>query len=255
MKNYIYPDEGDKLTSLFISLDSDEKYWAESEENVLNVVIERIKKLSDKPKFLDLGCGLGRLFSVFYPYVNTITGLEPDKQRFSEAKKEALKIDENKINVINDDISCIENEKYDAVLVSHVFQHIPFETIEDIFRKLSDIIPSEGILCITTTFTSEDEDIFSLEYLKRGKRISEIVSEKKFTKSFSKKGIVPVRAFSIKTMQNIFEKNNFILENKLAYHFDISLLKGKQNIEFDNKMNELGKLEGAKDILYILRRQ
>ena len=96
MNKYNYPDEGDKITTILIEEKSDNKYWEESERNVLDIMIEDIRKMPNKPKFLDLGCGTGRLFSVFYPYVENIIGVEPDLERFNKSKNEAEKINSEK---------------------------------------------------------------------------------------------------------------------------------------------------------------
>lgn len=255
MKTYEYPDKGDSLTCLFISNESNEEYWADSENNILNMMIQHIRKLDKKPQFLDLGCGLGRLFSVFYPFVKSITGLEPDAERFSQAQKEATRIDIDKIKVINADISCINNEKFDAVLVSHIFQHIPFETTKSIFKKLSNIIPNGGLLFITTTFTNTNEDVFTLEYLKNNKHFSEVVSEKDFIKRFYTKDVLPVREFSANTMQKLFDTNFFEVKKTFCYHFDVSKMANLPSITYDEEMNLSGDLKNAKDVLYILRRK
>ena len=254
MEKYVYPDDSDNLTCLYISTDSNEKYWADSEQNVLNKIVNKIKHLPTPPNFLDLGCGLGRLFSVFYPYVSSITGLEPDYNRFSEALKEAQRIDDSKIIVINDFIDSVKTYKFNSVLVSHVFQHIPFEITKNTLNTLKNIIPSGGLLFITTTFTDASSDIFTLEYLKNGKHFSEPVSEKDFIKRFNEKGLLPVREFCYNTMNSLFTEKGFIIEEMFTYHFDISLTDKLPTVDFDEQRNKAKLYKGSKDVLYILRR-
>lgn len=255
MNNYKYPDNSDKLTTLYIDNKSNSIYWSESEKNVLNKIISRINSLDIKPDFLDLGCGLGRLFSVFIPHVNSITGLEPDNERFLHAKKEAENLNYKNIQVFNDNISLVAHKKYMATLVSHVFQHIPLDSTNEILKTLNDIIPAGGLLFITTTFTSQENDIFTLEYLKNDEWFSEKVSEADFIKRFTEEGVLPVRLFSYNTMNSLFENNNFIIEDIFAYHFKVSEIDAIPDVKFDENRNNQKLYSGAKDVLYILRKK
>ena len=254
MKEYIYPDGGDKLTTLFIEKDSDNEYWGESEKNILQMMINEIKEMPNKPKFLDLGCGMGRLFSAFYPYVESITGVDPDISRVNEALKQAEKIDSQKIKVLNGDITLVENNRYNVVLTSHIFQHMSLDTVKEIVSKLNKIIPKDGLLLITTTFSGKEKDILSIEYSKRNRRKSKRISERKFNKIISKQGFLPVRRFSINTIKEILESNGFSIEKKASFHFDKRKVKEGLSVELDNKLNELGKIKYAIDMMYICRK-
>lgn len=254
MKKYIYPDEGDKLTYLFINTESDEKYWDESEKNVLNMMISRIKEFPQKPSLLDLGCGMGRLFPMFASYVKSITGVDPDESRLTEAIKEAKKIREIEIELINGDITKVEKNKYDVVLISHIFQHIPKNTIENIVEKLSKMIPIGGIICTTTTYTDSKKDVYTMEYLKDGKRVSKRIDEKTFNENISNNGILPVREMSFNTMKTIFGSYGFVVEKMVGYHFKKENTKEELSVENDNQMNKTGNIKNAKDSMYIFRK-
>ncbi len=254
MEKYKYPDNNDNLTCLYISSKSDEEYWAKSEEYILEKIIDKIKKISEPINFLDLGCGLGRLFNVFYPYVKSITGIEPDYSRYTGAVEEAKRIDPKKIKVRNEFIDNVGEEKFNAVMISHVFQHIPFEKTKHILNMLKNVIPSGGLLFITTTFTDQSEDIFTLEYLKDKKHYAEKVNEEEFIKRFNEKGTLPVRVFSYNTLETIFLENEFEMEEMYGYHFDVSLAD-KMTTDFDIQRNKDKEYKGAKDVLYILRRK
>ena len=254
MKDYSYPDKNEKLTCLLINTEYDENYWTESEKNVLNMIITRIKKLPKKPNLLDLGCGMGRLFSVFAPYVESITGVDPDINRLNEAKKEARTLSNINIKLINGDISKVEQNTYETVLISHIFQHIPIKTIENIVEKLSKIVPIGGVVCTTTTFTYLDKDVYTIEYLKQGKRVSKVVDEEIFNNNISNSGTLPVREMSLNTMKKIFKKYGFELEKMVGYHFKKEKAKENLSIEYDNKMNNSGKIKNAKDSMYIFRK-
>ena len=255
MEKYSYPDEEDKLTTTFITQDSNAKYWEESEKNILNAIINKIKNMPKKPKLLDLGCGTGRLFSVFYSYVESITGVEPDESRASEAVKEAEKIDDKKIKVLNGDISAVKDKKFDVIVVSHVFQHIALESVVDIVSSLRNIIEDEGLLCITTTYSGSRKDILSLEYSKKGKREFKRISKKRFNKIVNTNTALPVRKFSINTIKSILNNNNFTIQQKLCYHFKKEKIKSELSVEKDNKLNETGDIQHAIDVLYVCKKK
>ena len=253
MEKYKYPDNNDNLTEIYINSKSNAKYWEKSEKNILDKIIKKIKMMPKPINFLDLGCGSGRLFNVFYPYVNSITALEPDYDRYLWAKSEAQKIDANKIVVKNSFIDMVVDKQFNTVMISHVFQHIPFDTIKYTLHVLSNMIPRGGLLFITTTLTNRENDIFTLEYLKNNKHFSEIVTEQEFVERFNDKNVLPVRQFSYNTMFALFSQEGFKIEDMFGYHFNISLSE-KMNIKFDEMRNKSKNYEGAKDVLYILRR-
>ncbi len=255
MKKYIYPDEGDFLTSLYISTKSDEKYWEESEKNILNKMIDKIQGMPKLPNMLDVGCGYGRLFDVFYPYVETITGIEPDYNRYLNAKQNAMNINPEKIKVVNEYIDYIKDEYFDVALVSHIFQHIPFESINHTLSILNMVIPTGGYVFVTTTFSNTSEDIYTLEYLKDGEYVSELVTERDFANRFEEKGVLPVRNISFNTMERLFRQNDFEILEMYGYHFNISEENSILTIEFDEEENRNKIFKEAKDMLYIVKRK
>lgn len=87
---YTYPDHQDRLTCQLIETEYDGAYWGKSEDAVLKQACQMIAALrqqnkgswageaGEKIRMLDLGCGLGRLFSVFSgTYADEITAAEP----------------------------------------------------------------------------------------------------------------------------------------------------------------------------------
>ncbi len=251
---YVYPDIEDKLITQYIKEFSNPDYWEQSEKNIFNKIINRIQKENSKLELLDLGCGMGRLFNVFIPFVSTITALEPDIFRYENAYIEAKKISPNKIKVINGTINEINNTQIPLVLCSHIFQHISDIEVENILKKLNKIVPSNGLLFITTTFTSNVSEKFNLAYLHNGKYTEKSMTEKEFN-SNSLKNCLPSRSYTYLSIEKLLKKNSFIIEESYCYHFDYNLGKDLSAEDFDSQMNKENLLDTARDILYIAKKQ
>ncbi len=250
---YIYPDKNDGLTVALISEISDWKYWDESEEEVFKYAFDALKK-RDNVKLLDVGCGLGRLFSVFAPYAKSICALEPDRQRYEGAVKSAEAMGDYPIEVHNCDISSLDNgEEFDAVIISHVLQHIPTEIAEIMVDNISKKLKKGGCVIVTTTHTASSEDMLTVEYFENDKRVCVDVTEEEFEKNLKKDGILPVRMFAEKTVIDLFAKYGF---NKLAqkryYHYYAT--NAEQTVENDISRNAVNDGKDARDILYIFER-
>src|SRR5687768_9410662 len=88
---YSYPDTGDKMIGEYIG--DTEPWpgcWEESEQWVLKTVRRHIGALRSAAKslrLLDAGCGTGRLLLQFQDLFQEIVGIDPDKSRLAETKK------------------------------------------------------------------------------------------------------------------------------------------------------------------------
>jgi len=253
MKPYQYPDENDTITCSFIDTKSNTTYWGESEKHVLEFAITALKSLPS-PRFLDLGCGMGRLFSTFLPYTASLVGVEPDIARYQVALETASSLSNPKLTVLHGDVTSVSSSTFDAAICSHIFQHIPFEMVETMLEKLSLLLPSGALLFITTTFTDHAEDIFTLEHKEGNTHIVETVSKQEFENRFLEKGILPVRIFSLSTIQSLCSQYGFTIEMYRGYHFSLKSMPKPYSVTFDDEKNATKDLQDAKDVLYIVRR-
>ena len=254
MKSYQYPDENDSITCSFIDTKSNTNYWAKSEENVLQEAIKKLQTLSPRPNLLDLGCGMGRLFSTFLPHVSSITAIEPDLDRFSQATKTAQSLGASNLQVIHGDINSVANQTFGATVCSHILQHIPFSIVEEMISKLSQIMPSGSLLLLTTTFTTKPHDIFTLEHKEGTAHVVQTVSEEDFKIHFSDEGTLPVRIFSYNTIEDLCYRHHFHIEDYKGYHFALANMPKPYSTDFDDEKNKTKDLEGAKDVIYFIRR-
>ena len=158
----------------------------------------------DIKKLLDLGCGKGRLIPVFIELVGEITAAEPDAERFASAAEEGARAERTSgrhIDVLNGDISAVPDDRiFDVVLSSHVMQHITRNMAREMFRDISSRLEEGGLVIMTTTHTSEDEDRFFCETAVDGIRNEREITGEEFDSLFGREGILPVRIFSEKSI-------------------------------------------------------
>lgn len=253
---YEYPDKNDSLTVQLIDTEYDGSYWAESEEFVLSKAIESIsalKEKDDEKRLLDVGCGKGRLIQVFAPYVDTITAVEPDLNRFSEAAQQGINVSaaySKDVDVIHGDISSVEPHlKFDVILSSHVLQHITRSMTKELVESMSDKLEEDGLLILTTTHTTGEDQFFKEEW-NAGMRSSQPITAENFDATFFKEGALPVRIFSEDTIINLAQSCNLSLEKIYCYHF-----KGHKSVEDDLVANRTHDTGSARDVMYIFRKK
>jgi 2-polyprenyl-3-methyl-5-hydroxy-6-metoxy-1,4-benzoquinol methylase len=136
-------------TSTLSSVEFDEYYhnvdyqkWETNREYPTEEkVIELLKALPRDSKILDFGCSSGRLLSRFVGY-HQCCGYDVNTQSADEARQKGLRI------LSKEEISAAEAEKFDAVIVLDVFEHLltPFEVVS----MLEKMVKPKGFLIIVT---------------------------------------------------------------------------------------------------------
>ena len=245
MSDYKYPDSDDQITKDFINENFSNDYWVESEQNALKQVFNYIDKNSCD--MLDLGCGTGRLFNYFSNHVHSITGVEPDYERYQASLEETKKF--NNIMVINGSIQNVKDNYYDFIFISHVFQHIPVQIGNEIIDGIRQILKPNGILAITTTYSEKDDNLFIITPKDQHRDVDYTVTEKDLNTGEKNEFDFYVRDYSYQTIQKLFE-NDFEIEKKMGFHY-----LGNDSIEQDNINNQEDNLKQAVDVLYILKRK
>ena len=255
--NYQYPDIDDRLTMQLIEGEYESSYWEASEKNVLGKafnVIKGMPKKDDIKKLLDLGCGKGRLIPGFIEVVDEITAVEPDESRFASAAEEGEKVGRKSgrhIEVLNGDISAVPDDRiFDVVLSSHVLQHITRNMAREMFRSISSRLEEGGLVILTTTHTSGDEDRFFCETAVDGIRNEREITGEEFDSLFGREGILPVRIFSEKSILSMAEDVQLEPAGTYCYHF-----KGHSSVSEDKTCCETGSTEAARDVMYIFRKK
>ncbi|MDD5927991.1 MAG: class I SAM-dependent methyltransferase [Firmicutes bacterium] len=261
--SYTYPDKDDRLTCQLIEKEFDGEYWAESEARVLVQAREELRAFKEKRNssgkgipfsVLDLGCGMGRLFSEESMVADEITAAEPDANRFSAAENEGHRVSQSvniPITVINGDASSLpQDKKYSAVISSHVLQHITCNMAADMMKKIADLLEPEGILVMTTTYTEGEEDRFFCESWEGESRKSEKIDRERFDGLFGADSVLPVRMFAEDSIVSMAGAEGMELLRMSRYHY-----QNHHSIAEDEKANLAGEYEGARDAMYIFRRK
>lgn len=245
--SYSYPDQDDKLTAELIKSDIGNNNWAISEKLALNWAIDYIEKMPRPRRMLDLGCGVGRLFSIFDRHVNEILGLEPDLDRYKEALKASC-LNVGSVIVKNGDISVLnDSDKFDIILCSHVIQHLDNQTLDNMIRQIDKHSKLGSILIIATTFCSADHDILTLERWYDGNRRVKQVDKTEFENAFSDPSILPVRLFSRGTIEDRLRGAGYRVEGIRLYHYP------NGNPLNDSIRTSCGD-KSARDAMYIFRK-
>jgi 2-polyprenyl-3-methyl-5-hydroxy-6-metoxy-1,4-benzoquinol methylase len=203
-----------------------EEYISHSNTNkgLVNSVYQKIRKHTHKKKFnlvtscskgksiLDIGCASGELLSLFKMNGWETTGIEPNENARSFA------INNYGLNVFEESaISGFENEKFDAITMWHVLEHV--SDLNGRITEIKRILKKDGVFIVAVP----NCDSYDADYYKE------------FWAAYD----VPrhLYHFTPKTIETLMSKFNFKIENILPMKFDsyyVSLLsekykKGKTN--------------------------
>lgn len=223
-ESYTYPDENDQLTTQLIDSHDDlvGADWGFEEKKVLNrlkkIISENIKRKDSQ--LIDFGCGDARLIIEFENYFDKIIGIEPDKRRFENAKNAVNSDQPEKIIITN---KLIENTDYhetaDAILLSHVIQHINPKNIEKIIQKVHSSLKDAGIFYLATNnSTDKDRDQYTKMYFENVLH-EETIDENEFIQLIQNKlGVLPIHWFSKKTLTELLERNGFEIMFYKTFH-------------------------------------
>lgn len=106
-----------------------------------SIVQKNLKKIKQKAKLLDIGCGPGIYLGVAERDGFEVRGLEISKEGFEIAK--------SKFKVINKTLEEANiKEKFDIITLFDVIEHIP--NPKDILLRINKLLNKDGIVCIIT---------------------------------------------------------------------------------------------------------
>ncbi len=129
-----------------------------SGENDIKQVTEIIKKFVDSsfnPSLaLDFGCGTGRTTMAISKIAQKVIGIDISESMLQEATKNC---EENQINNVqfyksDDQLSALQNYKFDFIHTIIVLQHIPIERVRIIFEQFLNLLKESGVAAIQLTY-------------------------------------------------------------------------------------------------------
>lgn len=243
-KDYHYPDRKDEMTTENIKrIELYPGYWEESEMYILNIVKDLINTNARHERFLDAGCGEGRLVLIFERQFDEIVAIDPDQERLKVAadlicdsglaKKATLK---------RSAIEEFENDKkFDFVLCSHVLQHVHTDAVPIIIKNLKKLMNNDGILCITTCHSTKENGYFVKNTFKYSQHSVETITKDEFNSLINSGGVLPVRFFKLEELSSLLKANGFKIIEFKVFHIETRIfgeingndLDGLANSSFD----------------------
>ncbi|HKA70094.1 MAG TPA: methyltransferase domain-containing protein [Actinomycetes bacterium] len=220
---YRYPDPGERLTLQVIadsglSVDA----WEGQESQVLDALTDPLATLAPPRRLLDFGSGVGRLALRLAGLFDQVTSIEPDPDR-ARAQVEAIAVCglADRIQVRTNGLGPADHGQFDAVICSHVLQHVDTAAASSILDELAIAPRPDGYLLVLTTLTSSTSERFTIERLDADNRLLEQeVSRSEFDLSCrsNEVGRLPVRFFSYSDLTNAFARRSLRLVASYLFH-------------------------------------
>lgn len=236
---YQYPDKKDKITAEEVRrIELYPGYWEESEKNILNSVKNLIKTNAGYERFLDAGCGEGRLIPVFEGLFDEIVAIDPDQERLNAAER--LILDRGlakKTTLKRSTIEDFEDRRFDFILCSHVLQHVHTGIVPVILRKIRDLIKADGLLCITTCHSTIDKGYFVKESINGLGNPGKPIDKKVFNSLVNSRDVLPVHFFAFKEIKKLLNDNGFKIIKFKVFHMDKMLVGQEINLKIDEIAN------------------
>ncbi len=213
---YHYPDRDDLITAR--GLESSEPYkgyWEKSERRIFNVIKATVGEELQRPDtwLMDAGSGWGRLLPVFGPLFDRVIAVEPDPERLQRAIETANQNGlAKKTFFVRSQIQEIlwPGESIDAIICSHIIQHVHTDLAPEILSKFRDLLKEDGILFLTTSHSTALRDFFAAGRLD-GEKVSFSLSDlEEFNRLAMSRGDgLPVRFFTIDSVKRLLEEAGF----------------------------------------------
>ena len=99
-----------------------------------------------KNKILDLGCGMGHYSTYMYNKGFNVTGIDFSKEMLKIAKKNNNHIEFIEADIC--DLSKLENNKYDGIVMAYVLQHLSKEEVKRLFDEINNHLQPESKLLL-----------------------------------------------------------------------------------------------------------
>ncbi|MFN7937996.1 MAG: class I SAM-dependent methyltransferase [Bryobacteraceae bacterium] len=207
---YRYNDAWDHTISLFIKSHQPYKdYWSRSEKLALGIVKEYALK-APRNRFLDIGCGRGRLLPLFAPHFDTTIALEPDLFRSKAAALVAQGL--RNVHVENSYFEQSSETDFDFALCCHVLQHVPVGRQQAILSRIGSVLKPGGLLAMITSHSMQPHDVFKL-WCPEGSGVVEQPTDQTTFNALASSGagsVVPTHAFALQSLQASLSAFNIV---------------------------------------------
>lgn len=218
-EEYSYPDEDDDLVDTWVKERQPYSgYWyQDSHEFIFSFFLDQID--STHNRLLDIGCGPGDLFPFYIDEFEEVVAIEPDEERIEEAKSMAEKRGYENIQFKNKSLEEVELEdsSFDAVICSHVIQHIPTDRNETFISEVGRVLRKGGILGLMAAY----KPFFDSKYVKTEPTEDgwndETIDEDEFNRlTKNDDNILPTHNFSRQEIESLLD--SFEIHEIKFYH-------------------------------------
>jgi 2-polyprenyl-3-methyl-5-hydroxy-6-metoxy-1,4-benzoquinol methylase len=252
--SYLYPDLGDALTSNGVQNmgDAFRAYYQLSEQRVLSRFTDL---LMGHERLLDVGCGDGRLVSLYVDRVSQVVLNDADSTRLASARARVASlgakavVDERPLHELD--------QHFDVVLCSHVIQHL---AAEQFVPQLTSVTRPGGLLALTTAYALHGDGFCVESFLLEGRPQSRYVSRARFDALCASPtpGQLPTRSFARAELTQLLEQSKFEMLELRSYHVGAhDFERMGATLEVDDWVNEdpLRARDADADVLVLARRR
>jgi len=182
--------------------------WALNYICTMNLIIKDISGENGIKSIADIGCGDGRLSrELSHEFSDVkIVGIDYSQKAINLAKAMNPALDFYCLDINRESI----NQKFDAVTLVEVLEHIPVESINNFIDSITDCLNDNGLLYITVPHKNKDVSE------KHFQHFDSITLKDLFYKNFEVEALVFIdrRTRFVKIIKNIMINRLFILNNQ-----------------------------------------
>lgn len=211
--SYRYPDPGDRVTAGAIrAVGVDEAELRRQESEVLDIFEKRLG-IEPRRSLLDYGSGEGRLSGRFAALFANVVAYEPDEDR--RAVHAGLISPGSDIELLAAFDRSAHAARFDAVICSHVIQHVSRDEAEVVLGDLAAALRPGGILLLLTTSTGllwDDKPRFFVSRLgPAGEAVESEVSAVEFDAAFRRNtcGELPIHFYGKSELLDSLTRHGF----------------------------------------------
>ncbi len=134
-------------------------------DRALSTIRQHFDPEFEPARALDFGCGVGRLTIPLARIAKTVTGVDVSEAMLNEAQVRCAQLGVNNIRFAksDDQLSAISG-KYDLILSSLVFQHIPPTRGEKIFFRLLSQLSEDGVCIVQFLYHRPHQRFYRFYY-------------------------------------------------------------------------------------------
>lgn len=171
--------------------------------------VRMMAQLRPTAKWLEIGCGLGRMIRLLDNGRNSILGIEPDNERFSACHKGNL--GRRTIEILNMTSEELRRRRprarFDLILNSMVLQHVSTGVCQGILKDIHALLAADGLAIISTT--QNCKELFTFQSSPNHQTREEFDLYAAFPND--QKFGIPVRKFSKDSFISTLESNDLTL--------------------------------------------